>query len=185
MTLYLFAVMSPIWSLYLVVCSLLSLMPSNAYPILEKPKIFIRVFFDSILNPFTLVFYGWFFNYMFMDRPTLNYFFNKIDNQLEIIPTSYFLAAVILYFSWYRLNHLVFKKIKPSFDFHKEYLLGFYSPSRLFGSAVILIVLLDFDDTILELLWGNIYLGIAIATVRYGLVLWHAYKTSSFLLTNR
>ena len=186
MTLYMLAVISPVWSLYLVVCSLLSIIPKENYPFSAIPCLVVRLIFDAILNPFALIVYTSFIPWFFKDSGYLFYFFyTNIQSDLSILPISYFCSTVVFYLLWYQGNHTFFKQIKPSFDFHKEYLITFYSPSRVFGSAALMIVLFDFDGQISFLLWSNVYVGAFVSIVRYTRMVYYAYTTSHHMLTNR
>ena len=186
MTLYMFAIISPVWSAYLLVCSFLSLAPTARYPRLADVCLYIRLSSDALLNPCSLVLYWYFLPYYFAQSDNLFYFFyQNRSGALSIKPLVYFTVVFVLYMLLYWVNTTIYKRIKPGIDFNKEYLMTFYSPSRLFGSAGLLIVLFDFDVHIAYLLWCNIYIGVVISVVRYALSLRHAYNTSSFLMTSR
>ena len=186
MTFYMLAVISPIWSLYLVACSLLSIIPKEKYPFLNMPCHVVRLIFDAILNPFALILYTSFIPWFFNDSPYIFYFFyTNLQSNLSILPIPYLVSSIVFYLLWYQANHALYKNIKPSFDFHKEYLINFYSPSRVFGSAALMIVLFDFDSHIAFLLWSNVYLGACISVIRYLKTLYYAYSTSHHMLTNR
>ena len=186
MTLYILAVISPLWSCYLLICSIICIAPKERYPLIEKFSLYLRLIIDSLLNPCSLVLYWYLCPYFLSQYKFFNYLFytNSLGNQ-SIVPYAYFSIVLILYFAWYELNKILFKKIKPGIDFSKEYLINFYSPSRIFGSAAILIVMFDFEPHISYLLWNNVYIGVAISIIRYGLSIRYALATSNFLLSNR
>lgn len=186
MTLYMFAVISPVWSAYLLVCSLLSLAPTGRYPKLSPACLYVRLTADALLNPCSLVLYWYIIPYYFAQSDNLFYFFYQNSAAyLSIRPVAYFVVVFLFYMSWYWVNMMLYKRIKPGIDFNKEYLMTFYSPSRVFGSAGLLIVMFDFDVHVAYLLWCNVAIGVLISLLRYVLSLRHAYNTSSFLMTSR
>ena len=63
--------------------------------------------------------------------------------------------------------------------------MNFYSPSRLFGAAAVMIAAFDFEQHISYLLWCNVYIGIALSFLRYLLSVRYTLATSNFLMTNR
>ena len=185
MTLYILAMITPVWSLYLLACSLLSLIPVGRFQWLSDVCLSSRLTLDAIFNPVMCAAY-WYLIPYYLKNTTLitTFFFTNRSGDLSIRPTTYFAVAVVVYPLWYSLNRFVYKKIKPGIDFSVEYLMTFYSPSRIFGSAAILIALFDFDPTVSYLLWANVMIGIMIATGGYLLSALQAYRTSHFLLTN-
>ena len=186
MTLFMFAVISPVWSVYLLLCTFIGILPKNEYPILVTPCLIIRLVSDAILNPFALIIYTSLIPWLFDNNDILFYFFYKNSlSELSILPLSYFVCSVLFYLLWYRGNQILYKRIKPRFDFQSEYLITFYSPSRLFGAGAVMIALFDFDAQISFLLWNTVYLGALISVVRYCHTLYYAYSTSSYMLTNR
>ena len=186
MTLYMLAIISPIWSAYLLLCSALSLAPKERFPIVKTICLYIRLCIDAVLNPTSLLIYYYVAPYFFKHSNYFNYLFytNRL-NELSIVPSSYFTIVLLAYFAWYLVNMKVFKYVKPSIDFNKEYLISFFSPSRIFGAAAVLIVMFDFEQHIAFLLWCNVYIGVFIALFRYAMSLNFAFNTSKFLLTNK
>ena len=186
MTLYILAVISPLWSCYLLACSIICIAPKERYPFIETISLYLRLTIDSLLNPCSLVLYWYLCPYFFSKYQFFNYlFYNNSLGNPSIVPHAYFSIVLILYFVWYELNKHLFKKIKPGIDFSKEYLINFYSPSRIFGSAAVLIVMFDFEPHISYLLWNNVYIGVIISVVRYGLSIRYAISTANFRLVNR
>lgn len=181
MTLYLFATLSPIWSAYLLICSVISLLPKERFPFLQQIALSIRLSIDALLNPSALLAYQWLLPYLLRNSAYLGYFFHQNSfSEQSITPLVYFATITAAYFIWYEFNFFLFKRIKPSIDFNKEYLMNFYSPSRLFGSAAAMIALFDFEPHISYLLWCNVYIGITIATLRYLLSLRYTLSTARF-----
>ena len=186
MTLYMLAVISPLWSAYLLLCSLLSLAPTGRVPYLSEVCLSIRLALDAVLNPSGLVLYYYLIPYYLGQSTFLRaFFYANRSGALSIRPGTYILIMLVAYGIWYYLNKIVYKRIKPGMDFHTEYLMSFYSPSRIFGSAGLLIVLFDFETHINFLLWVNVYIGIAISVVRYAISIRYAVLTSNFMMTNR
>ena len=186
MTLYLLAMISPIWSAYLLICSAISLAPRERYAWMQNSCLYLRLSIDAIMNPSSLVIYYYAIPYLLGKSAYFSYFFftNQLGD-LSIIASSYFSSVFLGYYLWYAMNTKIFKKIKPGIDFDKEYLMGFYSPSRIFGAAAVLVALFDFEPNISYLLWCNIYIGTVIACTSYAYSVYYASKTAKFLLTNR
>ena len=186
MTVYMLAIISPIWSAYLLLCSALSIAPKERFPFVQSICLYTRLTIDAILNPTSLLIYYYAVPYFFKDSSYFHYLYytNRL-NDLSIVPSSYFTIVLLSYFIWYTINMKLFKYVKPSIDFNKEYLISFFSPSRIFGAAAILIVMFDFEKHIAYLLWCNVYIGVSIALLRYAISLKFAFNTSKFLLTNK
>ncbi|MAV29210.1 MAG: hypothetical protein CMF43_05340 [Legionellales bacterium] len=185
MTLYMLAMISPVWSLYLLVCSFLSLFPVGRFQWLSDVCLSARLTLDAIYNPLMCAAYWYLIPYYLKNSTFITtFFFTNRSGELSIRPTTYFALAIVIYPLWYTLNRIAYKKIKPGIDFSVEYLMSFYSPSRIFGGAAVLVALFDFDPTVAHLLWMNIYIGIFVACCGYFMTLLHAYRTSHFLLTN-
>ena len=186
MTLYMLAIISPIWSAYLVICSALSLAPKERFPMIQSVCLGIRLTLDALLNPSSLVIYYYFIPYYFAKSSYYSYFMytNRL-NEMSIVASTYFSTVLLGYYVWYAINQKLFKRVKPSIDFNREYLISFFSPSRIFGAAAVLIALFDFEQHIAYLLWCNVYIGVLIAIIRYAFSLKFAFDTSKFLLTNK
>lgn len=186
MTVYILAMISPMWSLYLLVCSLLSILPTGRFQALADLCLSTRLTIDALFNPVAIVCYCYIIPYYLGNSAYLAYFFftNSSGSQ-SILPTPYFALSLFVYMAWYSLNRYVYKAIKPGIDFNKEYLMTFYSPSRVFGSAAVLLALFDFEPTIAYLLWCNVYIGVAISLFRYVNSLYYAFRTANFLMTNK
>jgi hypothetical protein len=173
MTVYILAMISPMWSLYLLVCSLLSILPTGRFQALADLCLSTRLTIDALFNPVAIVCYWYIIPYYLGNGAYLAYFFftNSSGSQ-SILPTPYFALSLFVYMAWYSLNRYV-------------YLMTFYSPSRVFGSAAVLLALFDFEPTIAYLLWCNVYIGVAISLFRYVSSLYYAFKTANFLMTNK
>lgn len=186
MALYIFAVICPLWSAYLLVCAAMSAAPAERFPIVHNLRVLVRVSLDAIYSPVALTVYYYALPYFFGKSSWLTYFFytNELGDQ-SILPWPYFIASYIGYVLWYELNKIIFKRLKPSIVFDSEYHWSFSSPSRLFGAAGLPLVFFDFEASIAYLLWTNVFVGVLIATVSYILSVYHTVKTSHYLLTNR
>jgi hypothetical protein len=186
MTLYIFAVICPIWSAYLLICAAMSAAPAERFPIVHNLRVLGRVSLDAIFNPVALTLYYYGLPYFLNKSTWLTYFFytNGLGN-ISIHPWAYFITIYIGYVLWYELNKNLFKRIKPSIVFDTEYHWSFTSPSRIFGAAGLLLVFFDFEASIAYLLWTNVAVGFLLATIGYLLSVYHTVKTSHYLLTNR
>lgn len=186
MSLYIFAVICPLWSAYLLLCSAMSAAPTERFPVLQHTRVLVRISLDAIYNPVATVLYSFALPYFLGKTYWLSYFFytNELA-QLSISPWSYMITCYVGYVLWYECNKIIFKRIKPSITFDNEYHWFFCSPSRLFGAAGLLLAFFDFEPSISHLLWVNVSLGCAIATLSYATTVYSTIKTSNYLLTNR
>ena len=182
-----FSILMPIWLVYLAICSILSLghylirkgtlkeyQPTLKntctliQPYYQYFYLIMRTIIDGILNPTTLVLYPYILQYLFLDTEVYQQlvYINNL-NQISYYAKPYFLFATIAYSLWTFATHKLLRFVKPTYHYDKHILSKFCSVSRFFGSAVIYIIIFDFNNTIDYLLWTNIYIGFGIACLTY------------------
>ena len=181
----LISLLSPVWLTYIVYLSLLSLLNhviTQGCLFEYKPRIksfciaiaplynqlhtFLRISADGLLNPCFLVIYPYALTYLFGNTDTINSFVytNKLG-QTSYYSTPYFSIALLSDWLWtFGLNTLINSQ-KPAYQFEIHLLTRFFSPSRIFGSAVVYLVVFDFNNSIDYLLWTNVYAGACIAFI--------------------
>ena len=186
-TFLLVSLLSPVWLTYIIYLSFFSLINHliTQGTLLEyKPRIkkfctqvapyynniylALRITADGLLNPSFLVLYPLCIEYFFANTDTMHglTYTNKLG-QLSYYSKPYFIAAITSYWVWVASVHTFLKSQKLTYLYESNLLTRFFSPSRIFGSAVIYIVIFDFNNTIDHLLWTNIYTGTALASTTF------------------
>ena len=181
----LISLLSPVWLTYIIYLSILSLINHliTQGTLLEyKPRIksfcttistpynnlhtFLRISADGLLNPCFLVIYPLVLTYLFGNTDTINAFVytNKLG-QTSYYSIPYFITALVAYWLWTFGLHTLLHSQKPSYSLHSNLLTRFFSPSRILGSAVVYLVVFDFNNSIDYLLWTNVYAGTGLACV--------------------
>lgn len=179
----LLSLLSPVWLTYLVYLSVLSLLNhliTQGCLLEYKPRIksfcttvatpynnlhtFLRISADGLLNPCFLVIYPYALNYLLGNTDALSTFVytNKLG-QTSYYSIPYFSIALVSYWLWTFGLHTLLNSQKPAYQLHTHLLTRFFSPSRIFGSAVVYLVVFDFNNSIDYLLWTNVYTGAGLA----------------------
>lgn len=179
----LLSLLSPVWLTYIIYLSILSLINHliTQGTLLEyKPRIksfctaiatpynnlhtFLRISADGLLNPCFLIIYPYAVGYLFGNTDTFNSFVytNKLG-QTSYYSTPYFSIALLSYWLWILGLHTLLNSQKPAYQLETHLLTRFFSPSRIFGSAVVYLVVFDFNNSIDYLLWTNVYAGAGLA----------------------
>ncbi len=177
------SLLSPVWLTYVIYLSILSLINHiiTQGTLLEyKPRIksfcttivtpynnlhtFLRISADGLLNPCFLFIYPHIITYLFGNTDTINAFVytNKLG-QTSYYSMPYFITALLSYWLWLFGLHTLLSSQKPAYSLHSNLLTRFFSPSRIFGSAVVYLVVFDFNNSIDYLLWTNVYAGAGLA----------------------
>lgn len=195
-----FSILTPLWLTYIICCSLLSFIHylirlgtlKEYQPMVKNTCVFIQPYYqlfylccrnilDSILNPTTLVAYPYLIEYFFKNRDIYNglVYINNI-NQISYYAKPYFVFAVVSYALCNLVLHNLLRFLKPTYHYDKNILSRFCCVSRFFGSAVIYIVIFDFNNTIDYLLWVNVYFGTCIALLSFAQKILRVIRMSDF-----
>ena len=192
----LLSVLSPIWLCYVFLCAALASIQhviKKGTLVQFKPKLkaicirllriydqfylFCRVSLDGLLNPTSLVMYPIITGYLYGGTPEMDYFtYINQFGQSSFYAKPYFAFAFVSYWVWVLLSYRVIKSNRQSYILTKHMITPFFSPSRVFGSAVIGLIIYDFSNTIDYLLWVNVYIGACIAIINLTIRLYRIYN---------
>ena len=169
MSLFILVIFIPIWGVYCLICTLLSVIENATKedaPIIADYCHKSRFILEGLFNPCALPLYNWFVG-SYLTSYEQYFFYTNSLSLTSHHPTIYAISVSICYLVWIHLVMRLIKFYQPTANYETVFLSPTINVSRIFGACALVIVIFDFNLTIDELLWNNVYIGCLIAITSF------------------